>query len=83
MNNLTIGNKYFWNCIIAEMWNNTNKKCDGGGRLVSLLVWENWDNSKLMNVDNAKCRYPSLMLSVNETLFPYREAIGFKQYNPK
>ena len=37
---------------------------------------------KLMNVGNAKCRYPSPMLSVDESLYPYRGAIAFKQYNP-
>ena len=34
-----------------------------------------------MNVGYAKCRYPSPMLSVDETLYLYRGAIGFKQYN--
>ena len=37
---------------------------------------------ELMNVGNVKCRYPSPMLSVDETLYLYRGAIGFKQYNP-
>ena len=37
---------------------------------------------ELMNIGNAKCRYPSTMLSVNETLYPYRGAIGYKQCNP-
>ena len=37
---------------------------------------------EMMNIRNTKCRYPSPMLSIDETLYPYREAIGFKQYNP-
>ena len=37
---------------------------------------------ELMNVGKAKCRYPSPMLSVDETLYPYHGAIGFKQYSP-
>ena len=31
---------------------------------------------ELMNVGNVKCRYPSPMLSINETLYPYYGAIG-------
>ena len=34
-----------------------------------------------MNVGNAKFRYPLPMLSVDETLYSYRGAIGFTQYN--
>ena len=34
--------------------------------------------SELMNVGKAKCRYPSPILSVDETLYPYRGVIGFK-----
>ena len=37
---------------------------------------------ELMNEGNTKCRFPSPMLSVDETLYPYCGAIGFKQYNP-
>ena len=37
---------------------------------------------EMMNIRNAKCRYPSPMLSINETLYSYCGAIGFKQYNP-
>ena len=37
---------------------------------------------RLMSVSNAKCTYPSLVLSVDETLQPYCGAICFKQYNP-
>ena len=37
--------------------------------------------SELMNVGNAKYRYPSPVLSVDETLYPYSETTGFKQYN--
>ena len=36
---------------------------------------------KLMNVGNTKFRYPLPMLSVDETLYSYRGAIGFTQYN--
>lgn len=35
-----------------------------------------------MNVRNAKMRSPSSLLAVDETLYPYRGRIGFKQYNP-
>ena len=35
---------------------------------------------ELMGVVNANCRYPSPMLSVDETLYPYCGVIGFKQY---
>ena len=31
---------------------------------------------------NAKCHYPSAFLAIDETLYPYRGHIGFKQYNP-
>ena len=36
---------------------------------------------EMMNERNAKCRYPSAFLAVDETLHPYRGNIGFKQYN--
>ena len=35
------------------------------------------DLFELMNVGSAKCRYPSPMLSVEETLYPYRRAVVF------
>ena len=35
-----------------------------------------------MNIKNAKIRYPSALLAIDETLCPYRGCIGFKQYNP-
>ena len=35
-----------------------------------------------MNVQNAKRRFPSPLLAIDETLYPYRGAIGFKQYKP-
>ena len=34
------------------------------------------------NANNAKSRYPTPYLAVDETLYPYRGRIGFKQYNP-
>ena len=34
-----------------------------------------------MNVQNAKRRFPPPLLAIDETLYPYRGAIGFKQYN--
>ena len=34
-----------------------------------------------MNVQNVKYRFPSPLLAIDETLYPYRGAIGFKQYN--
>ena len=34
------------------------------------------------NENNAKWRYPSPYLAIDETLYPYRGQIGFKQYNP-
>ena len=37
---------------------------------------------QLINVGNVKWRYPSPMLSVDETLYLYRGAICFKQQNP-
>ena len=36
-----------------------------------------------INENNAKYRYPSSMLSIDETLYLYRGRIGFKQYNLK
>ena len=35
-----------------------------------------------VNVNNARARYPSFYLAIDETLYPYRGHIGFKQYNP-
>ena len=37
---------------------------------------------KTMNERNAKMRYPSPQLAINEILYSYRGFIGFKQYNP-
>ena len=34
-----------------------------------------------VNVNNARARYPSFYLAINETLYPYQGHIGFKQYN--
>ena len=34
-----------------------------------------------VNENNAKARYPSPYLAINETLYPYRGHINFKQYN--
>ena len=36
---------------------------------------------KKINVLNAKRWFPSLLLAIDETLYPYHVAIGFKQYN--
>ena len=36
-----------------------------------------------MNSRNASMRCPSALLAVEETLYPYRGHIGFKQYNPQ
>ena len=36
----------------------------------------------MMNERNAKCCYPSAFLALEETFYPYRGHIGFKQYNP-
>ena len=36
---------------------------------------------KKMNVLNAKRWFPLLLLAIDETLYPYHVAIGFKQYN--
>ena len=35
-----------------------------------------------VNKKNATLRTPSMHLSIDETLYPYRGHIGFKQYNP-
>ena len=35
-----------------------------------------------MNVRNGRMRTPSPYLAIDETLFPWRGRIGFKQYNP-
>ena len=35
-----------------------------------------------INENNAKARYPSPYLATDETLYPYRGHINFKQYNP-
>ena len=37
---------------------------------------------ELMNVGNAECRFPSPMLSVDETLYLYHGAISLTHYNP-
>ena len=34
------------------------------------------------NVQCARLRYPTSFLAIDETLYPYRGRIGFKQYNP-
>ena len=53
---------------------------------------DRWKNDKVacmretfeaMNSHNASMRCPSAMLAVDETLYPYRGHIGFKQYNPQ
>ena len=50
-----------------------------------------WENDKFacmrelfenMNERNARMRHPSPLLAIDETLYPYRRHIGFKQYNP-
>ena len=38
---------------------------------------------ELMNEWNTKCLFPSPLLAVDETLYPYLGATGFKQYKPK
>ena len=38
---------------------------------------------KKMNLQNAKRRFPLPSLAIDETLYPYQVATGFKQYNPK
>ena len=35
-----------------------------------------------MNERNARMKYLSPLLAIDETLYPYRGHIGFKQYNP-
>ena len=35
-----------------------------------------------MNERNAGMTHPSLLLAIDENLYPYRGDIGFKQYNP-
>ena len=37
---------------------------------------------EMMNEQNSKRRFPSPLLAVDETLYPYCGSIGFKQYNP-
>ena len=53
---------------------------------------DRWKNDKFacmreifeaMNSRNASMRYPSALLALDETLYPYRGHIGFKQYNPQ
>ena len=53
---------------------------------------DRWKNDKFacmreifeaMNSRNASMRCPSALLAVDETLYPYRGHIGFKQYNPQ
>ena len=36
-----------------------------------------------MSLRNASMRCPSALLAVDETLYPHRGQIGFKQYNPQ
>ena len=36
---------------------------------------------EVMNERNARMRYPFPHLAIDETLYPYRGCIGFKQYN--
>ena len=52
---------------------------------------DEWKNDKYacirelfekMNVQNVKRRFPSPLLAIDETLYLYCGAIGFKQYNP-
>ena len=52
---------------------------------------DRWKNDKFacmreifeaMNSRNASMRCPSALLTVDETFYPYRGHIGFKQYNP-
>ena len=38
---------------------------------------------KKMNLQNAKRWFPLPSLAIDETLYPYQAATGFKQYNPK
>ena len=40
------------------------------------------DLFETINIRNAKMRYPSALLVIGETLYPYHGCIGFKQYNP-
>ena len=56
------------------------------------LHQDRWKNDKFacmreifeaMNSRNASMRCPSALLAVDETLYPYRGHIGFKQYNPQ
>ena len=35
-----------------------------------------------MNYQNVKCRFPSSLVAVDGTLYPYKRKIGFKQYKP-
>ena len=42
-----------------------------------------WEIFEAMNSRNASMRCPSALLAVDETLYPYRGHIGFKQYNPQ
>ena len=35
-----------------------------------------------INIRNVKMRCPSALLAIDETLYPYRGCIGFKQNNP-
>ena len=52
---------------------------------------DRWKNDKyacmrelfeIMNVQNAKRRFPLPLLATDETLYPYHGAVGFKQDNP-
>ena len=53
--------------------------------------WEPWSEDKCvaireffmkMNENNGRCRKPLPYVSVDKTLYPYRERICMKQYNP-
>ena len=35
-----------------------------------------------MNLQNVKRQFPLPLLAIDETLYPYRGAVGFEQYNP-
>ena len=41
------------------------------------------ESFEMMNEQNSKRRFPSPLLAVDETLYPYHGSIGFKQLRPK
>ena len=49
------------------------------GKTTNMHAGEKFEN---MNMQNAKRRSPSPLLAIEESLYPYHSAIGFKQYNP-